>query len=229
MKSLRIILILGLIASLLLLAAPTLAAGKGDVQNFASDRVLVKFKTGTDEATRHAIHSRHGGSVIGEIPQLGIQVVRIPAGKVLEKATGYRGEKAIEFAEPDFVAEAIGAPNDPYFTNQWGVTKIQAPQAWDITTGDPSIRIAILDTGVDQDHEDLVGKIVANRNFTTSGTVDDRYGHGTHVAGIAAAATDNGVGIAGVGYDCTIYERQGAWRYWKWLLQLDCQRHHLGG
>jgi len=203
-KLVRIILILGLIASLLLLAAPALGAGNGNAQNFAPDRVLVKFKAGTDEAARHAIHSRHGGSVIGEIPQLGIQVVRIPAGKALEKATGYRGEKAIEFAEPDFVAEAIGVPNDPYLTNQWGVTKIQAPQAWDVTTGDESIKIAILDTGVDQDHEDLASKIVANKNFSSSGTVDDRYGHGTHVAGIAAASTNNGVGIAGVGYNCAI-------------------------
>jgi thermitase len=204
MKLLRIVLILGLIASLLLLTAPTLAAGNGDAQNFAPDRVLVKFKAGTDEATRHVIHGRQGGSVIGEIPQLGIQVVRIPAGKVSEKATGYRSEKAIEFAEPDFIAEAIEAPNDRYFTNQWGMTKIQAPQAWDITAGDPSIKIAILDTGVDQDHEDLASKIVDNKNFTTSSTVDDRYGHGTHVAGIAAAATNNGVGVAGVGYNCTI-------------------------
>jgi thermitase len=121
-----------------------------------------------------------------------------------EKLLAYRGEKAVLFAEPDFIAKAIGTPNDPSFGNQWGMTKIQAPQAWDITTGQPSIKIAILDTGVDQDHEDLAGKIVANKNYTTSGTVDDRYGHGTHVAGIAAAATNNGIGVAGVGYNSTI-------------------------
>jgi thermitase len=204
MKLLRISLILGLILSLVLSTGPTLAAGNGDVQKFAPEWILVKFKAGTGEATKREIHGRHRGSVVDELTQLGVQVVRIPAGKVLDRVGAYRSEKNVEFAEPDFIAEAIGAPDDLYFSNQWGMTKIQAPQAWDITTGDPSIKIAILDTGVDQNHEDLASKIVASKNFTTSGTVDDRYGHGTHVAGIAAAATNNGIGVAGVGYNSTI-------------------------
>lgn len=204
MKLFRIVLILGLILSLLALSLPTIAAGNGDAQNFATDRVLVKFKAGTDEATKQGIHGRHGGSVIGEISRLGIQVVSVPSGKALAKAKDYKSETAIEFCEPDYVAHAIGVPDDPYFNSQWGLTKVQATQAWDMTTGQPTIKIAILDTGVDQDHEDLAGKIVANKNFTTSSTVDDLYGHGTHVAGIAAAATNNGVGVAGLGYDCAI-------------------------
>ncbi len=204
MKLIRIVLVLGLVLSLLALSVPALAGSGTDAQNFAADRILVKFKDGTDEATKRVIHARHGGSVIAEIPQLGIQVVKIPYGKALAKAGNYKSERAIEFCEPDFVAYAIGTPNDPYFGSQWGMTKIQAPDAWDVTTGQSAVRIAILDTGVDQDHQDLASKIVANKNFTTSSTVDDRYGHGTHVAGIAAAATNNGLGVAGVGYSCSI-------------------------
>ena len=203
-KLLRIGVILGLIVGLLLFSAPTFAADQGNTQNFALDHILVKFKAGTNEVAKQEIHGRHGGSVIDDVARLDVQMVKIPAGKVQEKLGAYRSEKAVEFAEPDYVATAILTPNDTYFSNQWGMTKIQAPQAWDITTGQSSIKIAILDTGVDQNHEDLAVKIVANKNFTTSGTVDDLYGHGTHVAGIAAAATNNGIGVAGVGYNCTI-------------------------
>jgi thermitase len=84
------------------------------------------------------------------------------------------------------------------------MVKFEAPQAWEVTTGSPSINIAILDTGVDLDHPDLADKIVSNMNFSSSPTVDDVHGHGTHVAGIAAAMTDNGVGVAGLGYSSTI-------------------------
>ena len=204
MKLIRISLIIGLILSLLLLAVPSLAADQDNGQNFAPDRILVKFQVGTDKLTKQQILRTHGDVVAGEIAPIGVSVVTIPPGRMQEKLLAYRSEKAIQFAEPDFIAKAIGTPNDPSFGNQWGMTKIQAPQAWDITTGQPSIKIAILDTGVDQDHEDLAGKIVANKNYTTSGTVDDRYGHGTHVAGITAAATNNGIGVAGVGYNSTI-------------------------
>ena len=204
MKWLRIGLIIGLILSLLLPGVPIFAADRGNGQDFAQDRILVKFKEGTDESSKQEIHHRQGDSVEGDIAQIGVRVVKIPAGKMQEKLLAYRGEKVVQFAEPDFIATAIGTPNDPYFSNQWGMTKIQAPDAWGITQGSSTVMIAIVDTGVYQNHEDLSGKIVANKNLTTSGTVDDLYGHGTHVAGIAAAATNNGIGVAGVGYNCSI-------------------------
>jgi thermitase len=108
------------------------------------------------------------------------------------------------YAEPDFIAEAVGIPDDPYFGYQWGLAKVEAPQAWEVTTGSSSINIAILDTGVDLDHPDLANKIISNINFSDSTTVDDVYGHGTHVAGIAAASTNNGMGVAGLGCDSTV-------------------------
>ncbi len=73
-----------------------------------------------------------------------------------------------------------------------------------MTSGSAGIKIAILDMGIDQSHEDLAGKIVQNANFSTSNTVDDFYGHGTHVAGTAAAISDNGLGVAGTCPACSL-------------------------
>ena len=185
-------------------ASPQNFAAQASSQDFATDRILVKFKTGALAASRQTVNARQRGTVVREISRLGIQVVEVPAGTVAQKIRDYKGESSVEFAEPDYVVKAIGVPNDTYYANQWGMTKIQAPQAWDITTGNATVIIAILDTGVDQDHADLAGKIESNKNYTTSNTTDDLYGHGTHVAGIAAAITNNTLGVAGVGYNSRI-------------------------
>lgn len=115
----------------------------------------------------------------------------------------------------DYLTEQWGLNNqaqafyyDP-LTGQHGAVQgtvdadINAPAAWDISTGNASITIAVLDTGVSCIHVDLTGKCVESVNFT-SDPPQDEFGHGTHVAGIAAANTDNGVGIAGAGWNTTV-------------------------
>lgn len=93
---------------------------------------------------------------------------------------------------------AAGAVNDPGHADQWALDVIGADQARAVGQAD-GIVIAIVDTGVDLAHEDLAGRLVAGRDFVDDDDdPQDEYGHGTHVAGIAAAATDNGRGIAGV-------------------------------
>jgi subtilisin family serine protease len=103
------------------------------------------------------------------------------------------------------------ASNDPSFKDQWGLERIGAPAAWTRTTG-AGIRIGIVDTGVDLEHEDLAGKVVESTSCVGSkgdqanckGSAQDDQGHGTHVSGIAAAAKDNGKGIAGVAPDAQL-------------------------
>jgi thermitase len=101
--------------------------------------------------------------------------------------------------------------------------KMDFPGAWYITKGSNRVKIAILDTGIKSKHEDLRGKVVASENFTADRnkkTVEDRNGHGTHIAGIVAANTDNGYGISGSGFDCSLMSLKvlddngnGAWSW----------------
>jgi subtilisin family serine protease len=104
-----------------------------------------------------------------------------------------------------------GASNDPSFEKQWGISTVGAPAAWAKTTG-AGVRIGIVDTGIDLTHEDLAAHIVETTSCLETdgnpakckGDAQDDFGHGTHVAGIAAAIKDNGVGIAGVAPDAQL-------------------------
>jgi subtilisin family serine protease len=103
------------------------------------------------------------------------------------------------------------ASNDPEFERQWGLVDIGAPAAWTKTTG-AGVRIGIVDTGVDLSHEDLAGHVVESTScldtdgnpLKCTGSAQDDFGHGTHVAGIAAATKDNGKGVAGVAPDAQL-------------------------
>jgi thermitase len=197
------------VALLLISSFPTIVLGAppdntAPVSDFSSQQILVKFKPGTSLPEVAEIHRQLGGQVKETIQGIDVQVVTVPKGQEMAKVKAYSANAKVAYAEPDFVAEVMDTPDDPGFGNQWGMVKVQAPQAWDVTTGSSSINIAILDTGVDQDHPDLANKIISNTNFSNSPTADDVYGHGTHVAGIAAASTNNGIGVAGLGYTATI-------------------------
>ncbi|HEX2915419.1 MAG TPA: S8 family serine peptidase [Chloroflexia bacterium] len=112
----------------------------------------------------------------------------------------------VRYAEPNYPVYGFARePNDPFYRNQQQLKKIEAPAAWDITTGTGNITIAILDTGLAYGHPELRDKILTDqgRNFVAEPANQfawDDNGHGTFVAGIAAASTDNGEGIAGVAW-----------------------------
>ena len=121
---------------------------------------------------------------------------------------------AAAFAAPHASAQSLVpvTPNDPLFADQWGMAKIQAPQAWqEANATGLGIKIAIVDSGVDLGHEDfactgklsvLPGSNIGSKNAPNS--PQDQDGHGTHVAGIAAACTNNGKGVVGVAPEATL-------------------------
>lgn len=156
---------------------------------------------------------------------------------VLEFGTPYNPEylqskfsrmPGIEWSEPYYIGSTAFTPNDDSLGSQWYLNKISAQSAWDVSKGDSTIIIAIVDSGVDWDHPDLQENIWNNEDeIPNNGTDDDNNGyvddvrgwdftaddndpvesspvHGTLLAGLAAAAADNSIGIAGVGYNCEI-------------------------
>ncbi|MFQ6040350.1 MAG: S8 family serine peptidase, partial [Candidatus Poribacteria bacterium] len=169
---------------------PTSTGDFGGVQfapalnnEFVTDHFLVGYEPGADI---QAINAASNVVILDEIPQIDVHILKVPQNSTVEAMVRrFNNIPGVEFAEPDYIAKATYTPNDPDFSMQWGLTKIQAPDAWDITKGDKKVRIAILDTGIDDDHEDLASKIpyrIFKKNFTDSSTYDDRYGHGTHCA-----------------------------------------------
>jgi thermitase len=177
-------------------------AGAADTSvTYSSDQLLLKFKPDINEAIKSDILTRYKIKLIDTIDKIDVMVINLPAKSIRDDIRSLKIEESIEYIEPDFVASADLVPNDIFYAYQWGLNTINAPQAWEMTRGSDSIMIAVCDTGISQNHPDLAGKVKASRNFTASKTTDDKNGHGTHVAGIAAAVSNNKAGIAGAGYD----------------------------
>lgn len=169
-------------------------------------QLIVQFKRDISANRVAEIHREHQCEVLHEDDAVGFAVLRSKrsAKQVLRK---YLNLAEIEYAEPNYRFRALEViPNDPYFHSyQYGPQLIQAPAAWEVTTSTPDIRIAVVDTGVQLTHPDLSGKLVSGYDFVSNDSIpDDPNGHGTHAAGIAAAATNNGRGIAGIAPNASI-------------------------
>jgi thermitase len=177
--------------------------------------ILVRFKASPSQDVLNRLDADFGAKVVSTIA--GIRVTHLHAtGSALALLHHLRNRPDVEFAEFDSIVQTTQStfvPNDPYYgtaypsshngnIDQWGPAAVSAPAAWSVTLGSPSIVIAIVDTGVDDSHPDLASKIVGE--YTYVGTIKDGFGHGTHVAGIAAGATNNNIGVAGMCPNCGI-------------------------
>ena len=174
------------------------STGIGSATGFASGYILVGQAAGSSDSDFQAALAREGGLSLGKLGKLDVHIVNVPSGKEVETVGKMLGHSQVKFAEVDQLMTPAGTANDPYFTSEWHLAKINAPTAWDSSTG-AGVTIAILDTGVDGTHPDLAPKMVPGWNFyDNNSNTSDVNGHGTAVAGAAAAATNNGAGVASV-------------------------------
>lgn len=162
---------------------------------FTPGEVVVRWRAGVDLAGLRAV----GGRVVRPDVDDHVSLVVVPRGREVEAAKGLASRPEVLWAEPNYIRRSQVASNDPLFTQQWGLQKIQAPSAWETTSGTSSVTVAVVDTGVDLRHPDLQGKLLTGRNLLQPDAApQDDGGHGTHVAGTIAATLNNNIGIAGV-------------------------------
>ena len=188
-----------LAAALAALGSHTLAqrVDTGEVQ------LIVKMKPSMPEAVFKGKLNARGATQRSEIRGIAARVIRAPKAS----ADLLKGELArdanIEYVEPDFIAQALGTSNDPYFVqgSQWHLSKIQAPTAWDTTTGSSTQVVAVIDSGVRASHPDLVGKVMVGYDFVANDNdANDENGHGTGVAGTLSPRSNNQIGVCGVAW-----------------------------
>ncbi|MEZ5814277.1 MAG: S8 family serine peptidase [Alphaproteobacteria bacterium] len=198
-KILTFILLMVLGASVSAYAQPPSHAGKDKHGYFVSGQILVKPRAGVAEQVLQNLFSSEGGIQNRVIDKINVRIVRVPDGKEQMIIDRLSKNPRIEFAELDRIAEPNFIPDDPSFGSQWHHTTIRSPEAWDITQGGPDLIIAILDTGVEAAHPDLVDHLVPgwNPDMNNDDTSPVHY-HGTRVAGAAAAIGNNGIGVSGV-------------------------------
>lgn len=196
----------GILAALILRPITGVLAAKTDA---SPNEIIVKYKVNVTDAEKNGIHSRLQARLEKKLSKLNLDILKVPQTERDIILQALRHNPSVEYAELNYKAKAFSVTNDSSLSQQWGLFKIDAANsattsAWDVTQGSPTVKIAILDTGIDESHPDLSGKVVAHANFTDSTTVLDENGHGSHVAGIAAAVTNNSTGVAGTSYNTSL-------------------------
>lgn len=202
-----------------------------EIEVAVADHVMLQVDPDWDDETVEALARRLGGSLRERLLRPGLVLLELPEpnlDSLPEAIETLGGMAGVRFAEPDWVVGHLGGviPNDPDYELLWGLPAIQAPLAWEITTGTRQVVVAVIDSGVDYNHPDLQANIFYNTGESVNGVdsdgngfVDDIRGwdfydnnnnpmdehrHGTHVAGTIAAVGNNALGITGVAWETRI-------------------------
>jgi len=174
-----------------------------DIEEYVPGEVIVGFHTqleDLDPINVRDIEKFEEHNIKEKIEVLNVAVVEVENGEEQSFIENVIDSPFVKYAELNWIHNAVHIPNDPQWSAQWGPQRIHCEQAWDTQQGSNSIKIAILDTGVDYNHEDIAGNYVTGGYdwINSDNNPMDDNDHGTHCAGIAAAVIDNNKGIAGV-------------------------------
>jgi subtilisin family serine protease len=178
-----------------------LSLAQGRRPDSVAERLIVQHRSGADRAAVTRALAANGAKLDKEVAQLRLSVIRVPAPLLDQVQKALEQSGLFNFVERDDLAKGAIVPNDPNYPSQWHLPKVQAPSAWDLTTGSSTAPIAIIDSGIDSTHPDLTARILPGWSFLrgTSNTTD-LLGHGTAVAGTAAAISDNSTGVSGLNW-----------------------------
>jgi thermitase len=184
-----------------------------------SGQIIIKFKPQYTDAQINAHLQQYNASIQQKIEGINQTVVKVPPGQEQIIMQKLLNDGYAQSAMQDTTTHAFFVPNDPGFSLQYAFknmgqaiqgkagkagSDINIESAWDVTQGN-GVKVAILDTGINLNQPDLSGKVVLQKSFVPNATsVEDGNGHGTHVAGILAADTNNGTGIAGTCPGCQL-------------------------
>ena len=212
-----------LVFAILVLTAVTSIAQSSD--RYVPDEVLIKFDSSGNRARTTEAVKKSGGRVEQTFNDLGWQLVRVPSGMSVDEAIAhYRKMDGVVAVQPNYYYQLLATPNDAEYSTLYGMTKISAPQAWDLSTGSPNVVVANIDTGIRYTHADLAANMWTNPGETNgngidddnNGFIDDYYGwdfryndadpadqngHGTHTSGTIGAVGNNMIGVVGVNWN----------------------------
>jgi subtilisin family serine protease len=225
MKKFVYVIVVLFLLSLFQIPALTRAQSNTPEKSYTEGELLVKFKDGPYSLESQRAHAQTKATVVQNFDPIGWQLVKLPKGvSVDEGIAAYQKLTGCLLAQPNFVYKIYNTPNDPQFGSMYGMTKISAPAAWDVTTGNSNVVVADIDTGIDYNHEDLAanmwhnpGEIPNNgMDDDSNGFVDDYFGydfinndsnptddhsHGTHTTGTIGAVGNNDKGVVGVNWN----------------------------